>query len=71
MEKIRQEQVLKAIISQLEDSSQAATFEMRICDKIKDVKGYEAAKTRALDLESRISAANDILKELTAEAVGK
>jgi len=66
MEKERQEQILKSMIEQFEVSSQAASFEMRICDKIKDIKGYEATKTRALDIESRIAAAKEILNELTS-----
>jgi hypothetical protein len=66
MNKERSIAIAKLAIQQLEDAAESASIDMRICRKVKDEKGYEQAKTRAIDLEQRIKAAEEIVKEYEA-----
>jgi len=67
MEKARKLEIAKAIIAQLENNAEAATFEGRICSKVNDEKGMEQVKTRLTDLQKRIDAANELIMEIEKE----
>ena len=64
-------EILKDIIRQLDNTVEAQTFNVRICDKCADEKGKEAAKKVAAEVQGKLDAANQILKELETEEVKK
>lgn len=68
MDKARKVEIAKVIISQLENNIEATTFEGRICSKVSDEKGLDAVKKRLEDLQKRLDAANELLKEIEKEA---
>lgn len=67
MEQARKIEIAKSMIEQFENQLEATTFEGRICSKINDEKGLEQIKKRMADLQSRIDAGNELLKEYEKE----
>ena len=65
MDNERRLAILKSIKQQLEDTLEAKTFECRLCVKVQDVRGEEAAKKVMTDLDAKLKAAEEIEKELT------
>jgi len=69
MDNVGQIAVDKAVMAQLENNLEAATFTARICRKIDDDKGLEQAKLQVVDFEKRIQAADELIKEAEDSAV--
>ena len=65
MEKERQLAILKNIAQSLEDNLEAALLNARICGKVADERGLEAAKKQAAEFEKKLEKAREIEAELT------
>ncbi len=66
MEIEREIQITMSVVAQFENSAKALAIEMRVCDKVKDEKGYAAIKPRAVEMENKADAARELLSELEA-----
>lgn len=62
--------IVKGMTQQYEDSLESLTFELRICTKAKDERGADAAKKRAIEMETKLAELKEIEKEIEQENVG-
>lgn len=67
MELERRKAILRGYINQLENSVEQLSFDMKVCQKVRDERGYQAAKQQALEIDKKILAAKEIMDELNKE----
>ena len=70
MEKERQIAIANNVLTGIENSLEALAFEGKVCAKVGDEAGLERIKKQAMELQKKVDAAHEIIKEL-AEPVKK
>ena len=55
--------IRQQIVQGIENTIESLSFEAKICAKIHDEKGLETVKSKLIDIEKRLEAANLLIKE--------